>query len=360
MNPRRKGSLEQMRDDVLRAWRDGASIRPVLASDRRHALHSYFNTCPESPNGRWVLVYTSQERDAHCGQIRIVARDTGEDRVLADAVTVEDAHRQAYQQWTCGGRRVVYQDLHGGNWQVLSVDVETGARQLLAQARHLGWGAPSGNVVPLHGPHWAPGDVIDLELLDVGTGAVVKVLRAADVRSAYPDWVAHRFGQRRVSIFFPVLSPDGSRVFFKMARATGNGFRHPAGSERYGLLVYDLSRGVFLYQRDGWGHPAWHPGSRTILTTPCTLMDTDAGSETTLRGPPCFPGGHPSLAPDGQCFVTDTRAGAFGGEERQWAVAVAELHGTGSEVVARAPVPGAGTTSWRPPSVRTGPGSTST
>ena len=349
MKPLRETSSERTAGNCLAAWREDTSIRPVLAPGDRHVLHTYFNTYPESPDGRWVLVFTSREADAHRGQVRIVERETGVERVLADGVTVEDAHRQAYQQWTCGGRVVVFQHLRGERWQIVSVDVDTGADRVLCEGRHLGWGAPEGDFLPLHGPHWAPGEVVDLELLDVRTGAIETVLRAGEVCSAYPGWVGQRFGQRRVSIFFPVLSPDGSRVFFKMACATGNGFRHARGSERYGLVVYDLQNGRFLFQRDGWGHPAWHPNSRTILTTPCTLIDTDRGAETAVHGPPRFPGGHPSFAPDGRYFVTDTRAAPFGGDEEQWAVALAALRGTDVEILARSPTPGAGTTSWRPP-----------
>jgi hypothetical protein len=34
-------------------------------SEPRHALHSYFNVCPESPDGRFVLFYASSAPDGH-------------------------------------------------------------------------------------------------------------------------------------------------------------------------------------------------------------------------------------------------------------------------------------------------------
>ena len=46
-------------DDPLAAWRSGVRVRPVVAEAEGHTIHSYFNTCPESPDGKWVLFFAS-------------------------------------------------------------------------------------------------------------------------------------------------------------------------------------------------------------------------------------------------------------------------------------------------------------
>ena len=190
--------------DPLGPWRQGVKVSAVLAGEGFHTIHSYFNTSPESPDGRWVLLYSSSAPDGHHGEIRIVERATGEATTLARNVTVEDAHRAACQQWICGGRSVVFHDLRDGQWVVVSADVPSGRQRVLAIGRQLSWGQPHGQVVPLYGPHWDPGEHRDLELLDVTTGEIRTVVTADAVRAEYADWVARQFGDQPISVFFPM------------------------------------------------------------------------------------------------------------------------------------------------------------
>ena len=91
------------------------------------------------------------------------------------------------------------------------------------------------------GPHWAPGDHRDLELLDVDTGQIRTVLTAEAVKSEFSDWIHREFDDGDISLFFPILSPDMRRVLFKVSSPKGGGFRSPSGSKREGLFCYDLS-----------------------------------------------------------------------------------------------------------------------
>src|SRR5262249_26108539 len=151
----------------------------------------------------------------------------GKVRVLSRGVVVEDAHRAACQQWVSGGRRVVFHTmLKTGEWVVLGVDVETGRERLLARGRQVGFGQPHGDLVPLCGLHWGPGTPRDLELLNVATGTLAKTaVTAQAVAKAYPEWLRLQFGDGPVSVYIPMLSPDLSRVFFKMASPAGGDFR---------------------------------------------------------------------------------------------------------------------------------------
>ena len=296
-------------------WRQNVRIRPLIPELAAHTIHSYYVTTPESPDGRRVLFYQSTTPEGYEGEIRILDRETGKARTLVSKVTVEDAHRAACQQWIRGGKGVVFHDFREGEWIVAIVDVESLQERVLVKGRQVGWGPAGGKIVPLYGPHARPDGHRDLELLDVESGEVRTVLAADLVAKTYAEAIAKKFGARPISLFFPVLSPDGARVFFKLAAARETTidpkspelFRRATASDRAGLLVYDLKAEKLTFrQLHSWGHPAWHPDGRRILEVGHLLVDADSGEDHRIPGLPELRGGpHPSSAPDGKIFVTD-------------------------------------------------------
>src|SRR5207248_694216 len=157
---------------------------------------------------------TSTDPAGHKGDVVTVERATGAVTVLARGVVTEDAHRVACQQWVSGGRRVVFHDLRGGEGVVAAVDVAPGAGRVLAKGRQVGIGSPAGDVVPVVGLHWQKEGFADVELLNAATGERTPLVTAAAVRREYPGLVAELFGDARVSLYYPILSPDGGRVLF--------------------------------------------------------------------------------------------------------------------------------------------------
>ena len=314
--------------DPLTPWRAGVRMHPVADQPGRHTIHSYFNTCPESPDGKQVLFFASAAHDGQRGEVCLRDRATGKETVLARDLNVEDAHRVACQQWVSQGHRVVYHGERAGGWFTAAVDVDTGKERILAQDRLAGWGQPQSDLVPLYGLHWNPGSHRDLELVNVETGAIRTAVTAEAVRGAYPDWIGKAYGEQPVSIFFPVLSPDLHRVFFKMAAASGGDARSTAASQRQGLVCYDLEHAQFLCLRQKWGHPAWHPDSRTIVEAGNLLIDSKTGAAQHIPGLPGFGAGHPSASPDGKLMVTDTLMDRVGGSAQEWGVVVADMCGT--------------------------------
>lgn len=289
------------------AW-SNAAHRAVSNVPGRHTIHTYFNVSPESPDGRFVLFYASKAEDGQTGDVVMQRRETGEETVLARGVTTEDAHRAACQQWLDGGRTVVYHDCRAGRWTVLAVDRETLNERVIATDRQLGFGAPSGTQVPLYGCHWKPGEHRDLELADLRTGEIRTAVRASDAAAQEPEWADKTFGAgaAALSLFFPVMSPDGRRVFFKLAKGSGgDNFRSSRASLREGKFVYDLANGRLVRFYPQWGHPSWHPDSKRILEKGNLLLDPDAGSVNKLAP---IPSDHPSFAPDGEQFVSDGKA----------------------------------------------------
>lgn len=311
--------------DPLAVWRQDVQIRPVAPEGERHVIHAYFNTSPESPDGKYVLYYTSATRQGEKGDLRIRERATGRETVLAREITTEDAHRAACQQWSNGGKTVVYHDCRDGRWRVVAVDVATLREKVLAEDRQLGFGSATGSWAPLYGCHWNPGPHRDLELVHVVTGEIRTPVKVQDVVRQYGDWIQKKFGTTDISIFFPVMSPDETKVFFKLSRPSGgSNFRTKAASLREGKVVYDLGKGCFLRLLDDWGHPSWTPDGKAIFEKGNFATDVETG-KATRYAPSCI-SDHPSVAPDGRTFVTDADVTKRPfGKPGHWAVAVGSM-----------------------------------
>lgn len=332
-------------DPALQAWKS-ATTRPVVPDAERHVIHSYFNTSPESPDGKHVLYYTSATRSGEAGDLRIRDRATDEETIIAREITTEDAHRAACQQWSDSGKTVVYHDCREGRWVVVAVDVATRKSRVLAEDRQLGFGAPTSPWAPIYGCHWNPGPHRDLEMVHVETGEVRKIVLVNEVVEAYGDWIEKRFGTTEISLFFPIISADERRVFFKLSHPSGgDDFRSKQASDRAGKVVYDLEEKRLVRLIEEWGHPSWTPDARGIFEKGNVTFDLETG-HTTRHAPSCFTD-HPSIAPNGQIFVTDadvTRRPI--GKPGHWAVAVGSM--TRDEYVVLDVFDNAqGATSWR-------------
>jgi hypothetical protein len=314
--------------DPFESWRQGVKVHPVAPGDGRHTIHSYYLSNPESPDTRRVLYYASNAPEGYCGTIVIRDRATGEETELARDVRVEDAHRAACQQWISGGRRVAFHDVRNGRWLVASVDIASRCEEVLAHDRQLGFGQPAGDWLPLYGCHWNPGEHRDLELKNVATGELRTVVTNDRVRAAYGAWLEREFGGGPTSIFFPILSPDQSRLFFKMARGSGGSdYMTERASHRQGLIGYDLEQERFLFLRERWGHPAWHPDSRRIIEVGNLVVDSADGTAARIPELPQLRGCHPSVSPDGTLFVMDGLLGPLGRGPEEWGIVVADLKG---------------------------------
>jgi hypothetical protein len=333
--------------DPLAGWR-AARIAPVGPPDA-HSIHAYFNASPESPDGKQVLYYASTDVDADSGQLVVVERATGQRRVVARIAKVEDAHRAACQQWSDGGRGIAFHDCRAGRWLVAVADPATGAERILAQDRQLGFGAVADHRVPIYGCHWNPGAHRDLEFADVRDGTVTTAVAIADVVSTYGDWVRKEFVDDAVSVFFPVVSPDGRKVFFKVARGRGgDDFRGMDASHRDGKVVWDLAAGRPIRLLPTWGHPSWAPDSGGIFEKGNVLTTlVDGANRQFAKG---SPSDHPSLSPDGRLFVTDAdisrREGSRPGE---WGIIVGSTADDGTWIVVHRFLNTGGATSWRHP-----------
>jgi Tol biopolymer transport system component len=245
-------------------------------------------------------------------------------------VQTEDAHRVACQQWLSGGRRVAFHEHIEKKWRVVVVDVETLEKTIVAGDRQVGFGRPEGDLLPMYGCHWNPGPNRDLYVWDAATGKISTRATIAEVEAKFGDWLAKEFAGKPCSIFFPVISPDLQRVFFKISAGNGGSdFMAKDASHRSGLVVYDFKKGACTWQRGQWGHPGWMPDSRHIFEVGNMMMDTDnpVFTYTKLKDVPNLRGSHPSVSPDGKLMVTDGMTEPIGGKPNEWGVLVADMRG---------------------------------
>lgn len=319
--------------DLLSPWCEGAKVRPVSTKSGRHTIHSYYLANPESPDGKRVLFFASKTPDGHLGDVCMLDRATGKETVLARGVETEDAHRAACQQWICGGKQVAFHDVREGQWLVAVVDVENGTERIIARDRQLAFGQPHAELLPIYGCHWNPGEHRDLELANAATGEIQTVVTADEVSRTHAGWAAEEFAGKPISIFFPVLSPDLTRVFFKIAAAGGGDFRSKAASHRQGTICYDLEKRRLIYFRSKWGHPAWHPNSRQISEMGNLLFDTQDGSLVRIPNLPSLRGCHPSINPAGTLLVQDGLLGDLETAPGEWGIVVGDTRGADYHVL---------------------------
>lgn len=311
--------------DPLAPWRASVKIRPVNPHQDRHVIHAYFNTCPESPDGKYVLYYTSTTPEGETGDLRILERSTGKETIIVKDIATEDAHRTACQQWSNGGKTVVYHHHRDGLWQVVAYDLSSGQSRVLAENRQVGFGSATGQWAPVYGCHWNPGPHRNLELINVVTGEIRTAVKAAVVAQEYGDWAQKKLGSTDVAVFFPVMSGDEKRVFFKVAHPSGrNDFRSMSASKRDGKVVVDLETGRFIRMLDSWGHPSWTPDGKSIFEKGNYATDVTSG-KSTRYSPTCI-SDHPSVSPDGRLFVTDADVTKrYWGNPGDWAIAVGSM-----------------------------------
>ena len=335
--------------DPVAPWKANVRVAPVSAVAGRHSIHSYYVANPESPDGKHVLFFTSKHPASYVGEVRILERATGKETVLAENVHTEDAHRVACQQWLSGGKRVAYHEVVDKRWRVVVVDVATREKRVIAEDRQIGFAQPSGDLLLMYGCHWNPGPHRDLYAWDARTGETRTVLKMSAVEAQHGEWLKMEFAGKPASIFFPVLSPDLKRVFFKLAAGNGgDNFMAKGASQRQGIVCFELESARLKWFRTKWGHPGWHPDSRGIFEAGNLLFDTNNKDTPPARlaDVPNLRGSHPSVSPDGKLMVTDGLTETVGGQPTEWGIMVADMNG-GKWALLHSFVQSKGALSWR-------------
>ena len=295
------------------------------------------------------MFFTSTHPASYTGEVRILERATGKETVLAENVATEDAHRVACQQWLSGGKRVAFHEVVDKRWRVIVVNVETLEKTIVAEDHQVGFGRPEGDLLPMYGCHWNPGPHRDLIVWNAATGESSTWAKIADVEAKYGEWLTKEFSDKTCSIFFPVISPDLKRVFFKIAAGNGgDNYMAKNASHRQGIVCYDFEKKECIWQRGQWGHPGWTPDSQHIFEIGNITMDISSPTfkYTKLKDIPNLRGSHPSVSPDGKLMVTDGMTEPVGGRPNDWGIMVADMNG-GKWVLLQSFEQNRGAKSWR-------------
>ncbi len=170
------------------------------------AVHSYFDICPESPDGRHV-VYTSLvgPEVTHTGykplfraQLVVTDPEGRQHRTIVDDV-LAGTHEGAMQQWV-DSRTVAFGACHEGQPVTILVDIETGRRRRLPGALRMV--SPDGRTVVGPNNHERPADMPQGEdgvtLVDLETGRSRMAFTRDDVLAmhAFARYVDHPAGLR--------------------------------------------------------------------------------------------------------------------------------------------------------------------
>ncbi len=136
-------------------------------------------------------------------------------------------------------------------------------------------------------------------------GEVTTPVTAEQTAAEYGDWIDQKLGSRELTIFFPVVSPDESKVFFKPCiPGGGDSYKGMSVSKRDGKAIYDLANRKFIRLVEQWGHPSWTPDSTGIFEKSNFVLEVESGKTLPRYAPSCF-SDHPTVSPDGSVFVTD-------------------------------------------------------
>jgi Tol biopolymer transport system component len=254
-----------------------------------------------SPDSQRIAFYS--ERDGKSDIYVMNADGTGERR-LTDSTADE-----GYPSWSPDGRTITFDSDRDGNFEIYAMDVDGGNLRRLTNH-------PARDI----SASWSPDGSEIAFMSDRGGGFDVYVMRAdgtaVDKRSATgTSW-------------FPVFSPDNSRLAFHVGRDVHVAARDGSGLTR---LTTDPENGMF---------PSWSPDGKRLAfmswrngRTELFMMNADGSDQRKLLTMERGDAIDPRWAPDGSRIVFVSMPEGMNGEER--AIHVVNVDGTGVRRLSR-------------------------
>jgi len=280
----------------------------VISDGRVFSVHTYFDICPESPNGRRV-VYSrftggvpSRMGDAPAtGEVIVADRDGGAARSIG-AFAPRTSHTGAYTVWI-DDATVAYQD----GPAVCLVNVDTGALRRFKGGCQM--------FDPVKGALFCPGEVRDegpdafppgLYRLNIDTGAVRTVITPAGLME-YPFF--RELPAPPTDLWCHAKwSPNGTRVAARVdlsPRQKGIGIFscRPDGSDVIPFKYFSGERWDKPMHWSFFDDDSFYGYDVTDPRRPCRRWTLDGEIiETVHEGP----GNHACLSPAGDYLVTDS------------------------------------------------------
>lgn len=320
------------------ATRLGCCAVASITPEDQHHIHTYYDVCPWSPSGRYLLALrlpfvdrrNGPEDPAELCLFDLAGRTV---RPLWQT-TAWGLQTGAHARWGSSDRHVYFNDRRDGKPVGVRLDTETG------QARHYDgtvWLIDPGETFAVspclvrcnltqfgYGMSVAAGgQIVNLEQAaeddgfyrtDLASGGVTLLVSLADVRRVLPQ---NALAGSTLYAFHCKLNAQGTRLLL-VVRAW-----YPRRRYRPALLTCraDGSELRCVLTPEQWlagagsGHPTWHPDGTVILMNHAAggsvrkfcLIDPDSGQARAILNEP--PGtGHPTISANGQWLLTDVNS----------------------------------------------------
>jgi len=213
------------------------------------AIHAYYDLCPESPDGQWVVYFEFAGDVPGAGRIVVAHPDGSDARVVGEAPS-GSAHNGALQQWA-SDQHVVFSPPGEGPATSVITSVGGGApREVPGAVRMV---HPQGGVA-LASPG-RPADAV--WLIDLKGGEARTLLSVEDALAVHPQ--AESIEKPEVMIFMnSKWSPDGRR-FLTVFNNEGYRRRHPELRRVKSLLTAEADGTHLRYLKEFGHHPMWSP-----------------------------------------------------------------------------------------------------
>lgn len=313
--------------------------RPVtqISAGPGLAIHSYFDLCPESPDGQWVVYFRFNDKPPAVGAVMVASRDGTDHRVMAEGAR-GTAHGGAFQQWA-GPQAIGYSTSdEGGACAVIASIADASRRRLDSAVRmfcpETGLGLVSSHELAIVGdaiPERAAVYLVDLE-----SGARRPLFDVADCVADHPAR-AQIAGPEHYKFKHTKWAPDGQHFFvvFNNEGAARTGIDTPRIKALY-LADADGAKPRFLTE---FGHhPMWSGNGEYAYYferaegggQDLVAFYPKSGERQVLLGG--IEGCHSSLSPDSKWLVAD--AYRWGGVEDAGVLLLYEMGAGKQEVLA--------------------------
>lgn len=298
----------------------------LISRGARAAIHSYFDICPESPDGRKIAYFAMTGVTAtpaassasgatypalYPGEIRVVDRATGGDRSVAAGIW-GNRHVGPRVQWTDNSTASYCMTEGDRAWTIGVSDIGDqqwrlpGALRMANPCRPLG--VTSSHESRVMGTI-AHDEVISL--MDFTTGQARNLFDRNAILSVHPMRDLLMIAPEQTNIKHTKWSPDGQRLFwvFHNEVAIKEGKRDLPRLKS--LMVCDTDGSNLRYVGEFGFHPFWSGDSMSIWAFervsgghPDILAYPIDGGDSTVVAQD-IPGSHASLSPDGSRLAID-------------------------------------------------------
>lgn len=293
---------------------------PVNAMEH---LHAYFDTCPESPDGKRLLILEFQDTAPGLGTLIVGPTGEKDAWVRVGRQMYASAHEAASQQWINNQTVLAFGPGRDNSSQV--IDIETGTVRILAG--RVGSISPDGKLGA-----WTSNEATwdqrnrvraGLSIVELRLGSILFQIEESRLTNMLPKAFL-RPGERLWSKHAK-WSPDGGQLMFVVTRVVEEQQRvKEVGNGKYLFVVDNDGLNIRLIGRIGH-HPTWSRDSEHIIyglraRTGNKLIKANIHTKAQSVALEKFDGVHASFSPVKDVIVADSYARSNG----RWRVGLRE------------------------------------